>query len=277
MTSAPAVGATVKLWSVTTLIRHGLGTSGGLNYWGRRFVAETAVEQLAAVTAMVSGGDPQGAIEYLAKAPDRHSRVAMQRGTRLHSALEAIALGRPPVLDGEIRPYVEQYQRWLDANQPEFLMAEAPVYNPAEHYAGTCDGVLRIASSPLYAFDYKSTEHPPDGEKHRPPFPENALQLCAYSRATHVGVLSEQRYSSGRRYYLFDPEADHEPMPQVEGALTIVVSPYDCFAVPTQIDERVWEAFLYVREAARWQIATSQDGIFGAPLGVPTTERKEDE
>jgi hypothetical protein len=50
-------------------------------------------------------------------------------------------------------------------------------------------------------------------------------------------------------------------MPEVDGALCVVVSPHDCVAYPVAVDDRVWAAFLYVKENARWQLVTSQDVI----------------
>lgn len=255
----------LKLWSVTTLIKIGLGTSDGLVGWVARVTAEAGIDSAETIAVMVKNEGRDAAIRWVTQRRfDRTSR-AQDRGSALHAVFEAYALGQePPPVDDELRPYVEQYLGWLDRFRPEYVLAEAPVYNPTEHYAGTLDGVMKIDGLPLL-FDYKTTEYPPGGEKSRPPWPEVALQLAAYRRATEVGVLSEQRYAGGRRYYLYDPTAKHEPMPEVEGALCIVVSPYDCEAYPIVADETVWRAFLIVREAARWQLATSQN-VIRSPL-----------
>jgi hypothetical protein len=107
----------------------------------------------------------------------------------------------------------------------------------------------------------------------RPPYPEVALQLCAYSRCTEVGVMSEQRYAGGKRYYLYDPEAKHEPMPGVDGALCIVVSPDDCFAVPVRIDDSVWATWMSVIKCAGWTLRGQSD-LFGPPLPAPAEARQ---
>jgi hypothetical protein len=152
-------------------------------------------------------------------------------------------------------------------------MVEAPVYNATEGYAGTTDGILKLEGRP-FLFDYKTTEHPPTKES-RPPYGEVALQLCAYAHATEVGVLSEQRYSGYRRYYLYDPTAKHEVLPEADTdwALAIIVSPYDCRAVPTRIDEPVWQAFLNVKEVARFQteLAAKRE-LFRPPFEAPPEE-----
>lgn len=260
----------LKLWSVTTLIKLGLGTSEAIINWAVKTTAAAAIDQRRVVAAMLEAGDRDGAIEHLANVRFRKSGRARLRGTDLHTAAEAIALGVPPPIPEGGEPYIEHYVKWLERFEPRFLMSEAPVYNVTQHYAGTLDGIMELAGVPV-VFDIKTTEHPPGGDKARPPFPEVALQLAAYARAEVVGVLSEQRYASGRRYYLYDATAHHEPMPQVQGALCIVLSPYDCNAVPVRIDDDVWRAFLHVRECARWQVDTSRN-LFGPPLAVRAEE-----
>lgn len=260
----------LKLWSVTTLISNGTPMGRGLQNYIVRQPSERAYDRLSLLQQYHRDGDRDGAVKWLMDARWEKSKKAMARGSEIHAIAEAIALGQDYEVAAEVLPYVEQYRCWLHRWQPTFEMAEAPVYNPAWSYAGTCDGVMELQGQRVI-FDYKTTEYPPDGEKARPPWPDVALQLVAYARASFVGVLSEQRYSYGRRYYLFDPQAEHEPMPPVDGAVCIVISPYDCIAVPVGIGDDVWESFLDVRAAARWTLETSQRGLFGPPLA--TTKR----
>jgi hypothetical protein len=261
----------LRLWSVTTLIDDGLGKGPGLINWLVRLIAETAVDKRKTVEVMLEESGRDATIKWLVDQRWAKSEKAKVRGTDVHKVAEAMALGyAPPEVSPEqrlvIKPYVEQLARWLDKWQPTYLLAEAPVYNVTRAYAGTCDGVMELQGRRLI-FDYKTTEHPPDGEKSRPPWPEVALQLCAYSRAEMVGLISEQRYDGrSKRYYLFDPTSQHEPMPEVDGAICIVVSPYDCFAQPVRIDDEVFRAFLHVQACARWQVETSRDVFRGGVL-----------
>jgi len=192
------------------------------------------------------------------------SRKAAARGTDIHKAAEQIALGVTPEIEDDVLPYVEHYTAFLNEFKPKFLMSEAPVYSPTHGYAGTSDGIMEIDGKTVI-FDLKTTAHAPDSGRARPPFGEVALQMCAYSRAEEVGLLSEMRYAGGKRYYIYDPAAKHEPMPKVDGALCIVISPYDLMAVPVRIDDEVWRSFRHVMEAARWQVATSRN-VFGPPI-----------
>lgn len=261
--------APLKLWSVTTLIKLGLGTSDALVNWAVRTTAEYAVDKQQAWTPLARE-DRDAAIKTLTDARWASSKKAATRGTDVHKAAEQIALDAPLEISPELMPYVEQYREWLGRFEPRFLMAESPVYNITHGYAGTSDGVMEIAGKTV-VFDLKTTPHGPDSGRMRPPYSEVALQLCAYSRAEVVGALSEMRYAGGKRYYVYNPDGYHTPMPKVDGALCIVISPFDCMAVPVRIDDTVWNAFRHVTEAARWQVDTSQN-VFGPPISVPTAE-----
>ena len=255
-------GGQTNLYSVTTLIKEGLGTNGGLVYWNARTPVAWAAENLTAFTELVKV-DAKQAVKTALDARWATSGKAAARGTDLHKAAEQLALGQTPDVEPHILPYVEQYVGFLERFQPAFLMSEAPVYNVAQHYAGTCDGIMVIGGKTLI-FDIKTTDKGPDDKTDkgdpvsRPPYPEVALQLCAYARAEVVGLLSERREVNYRRYYVYSPELQHEPMPAVDGALCIVVSPYDCRPIPIRIDDEVWQHFLYCRENARWQIDVSK-------------------
>ena len=258
----------LRFWSVTTLIKLGLGTSDALVNWAVRTTAEYAIDNHD-VVAPLADRDRNAAIKLLADARWQTSGKAAARGTDLHKAAEQLALGETPEVEPHIVPYLDQYQRFLNDHHPVFLMSEAPVYHPELLYAGTCDGVMRLGDSTV-VFDVKTTDKAPDSGKTRPPYAEVALQLAAYRRATEVGVLSEQRYDGGRRYYLYNPDAHHEPMPNTDGAVCIVVSPYDYMVVPVRTDDLVWRSFRAVLATARWQVELSRD-VFGPPI-TPNVE-----
>ena len=258
---------TVNLYSVTSLAKLGLGLSEGIARWQQTEVAGAAFDKIRILQEFVAAGDRDGALKGLTDQPYASTSKAAARGTDLHTAAEALALGLEFEIDANVRPYVEQYHRFLQTFAPEFVMAEAPVYNPTYGYAGTSDGIMVIDGQRLL-FDIKTTAHAPDSGKSRPPFPEVALQLVAYRRAELLGLLSEQRYASGKRYYVFDPDAEHEPMPETDGAICIVISPFDYMVVPVRTDEQVWRHFRHCMENARWQVSVSKN-VFGPPITAP--------
>lgn len=263
----------LRLWSVTTLIKAGLGTAPGLVKWHKNKVAEMAVAEREVVELMLRHGTTDAAVKHIVGRADEFTSNAMERGTIVHKVAEAYAKGAPiPAYPAEFQGYVDSFLGWLDQYRPRFEMAEAPVYNPRIGYAGTLDAIVELEGSGLLVVDYKTTEHPPDSKTRRPPHPEVALQLCAYSRATEVGLLAEQRYDGwGQRYYLYDPDAKHEPMPAVrrDVALCITISPYDCFATAVRIQDDVWRSFGHVMEVAKWSEVLSKQ-VLGQRLLVPS-------
>jgi hypothetical protein len=258
------VSEPIRLWSWTTLYKMACGVSEALVNWGINETAKFAIDRKRAWEEL----DREDALDLIKRARYRKSSAAMARGTNLHKAAESLALGVQPVdVDKVTLPYVEQYARFLSEFRPEFLMSEAPCYNVAAGYAGTTDGICVIEGK-CVVFDIKTTEHAPDSGRSRPPFPEVALQLCAYRRATEVGVLSEQRYVSGRRYYLYDEAAQHESMPETDGAICIVISPFDYMVVPVRTDDLIWRYVRHTIEMARWAAEDSRL-VLGPPISAP--------
>jgi hypothetical protein len=176
-----------------------------------------------------------------------------------------LALGAVPELSDEAQPYVKQYMRFLDDFAPEFVMAEAPVYNLTYGYAGTLDAIAKIDGQQVVV-DMKTTAHGPNSGKSRPPFSEVALQLTLYRNAELVGLLADKREVNYRRYYVLDPETMHtEPMPETQGAVCLVISPEDYLLVPVDTSEPVWKTCRHMIEVARFQVEGSKS-VFGPPI-----------
>lgn len=263
-----------RLYSVTTLIKTGLGPSDGLVFWNAKTPVSWIVEHQDAWEALVRS-DREAAIKTALDARWAKSSRASARGTEIHAAAERLAYGLEPEVAPEIVPYVEQYRRFLDDHSPTFVMAEAPVYHLGYHYAGTLDAIVELGGR-RFVLDVKTTDkrHDDPSVRSRPPYPEIALQLVAYRRAEVVGVgAAEMRTYQGRRYYIYDETLPHEPMPETVGALALVVSPSDYRLITVRADESVWTAFLHVREAARWKIATAKT-VLGPEVAPSREEEK---
>lgn len=229
--------------------------------------AEYAVENAEWIADSVRAGKAAEVLDQVKKARWRRTKEAQLRGTDVHAAAEALNLGQPVDVEPHIEPYVEWYRAFLDGHAPVFEAAEAPVYNLTWGYAGTLDAIVVIDGRRV-VLDMKTTPKHPDGrDGARPPYEEVALQLAAYARAEGVGIDPIREMGSGRRrYYVLDDPEKLEPMPEVEGAFVLVVSPFDFALHPVAIDEPVWQAFLHVREVARWSIETSKT-VIGPPVG----------
>lgn len=259
----------VELVSATTLIKDALGMSPGLVNWAVNTTAEAAFDRHKILTQFVEDDDRDGAIKWLRDQRWAKTGAAAARGTDVHRVAEALHLGEVVEYDDAIEPYVVQYRRFLEEFEPEFLLAECPCYNRTFSYAGTVDGVAIIEGKSVVV-DLKTTAHGPDSGKSRPPFAETAVQLTLYRNAEHVGLLADRKEIQYRRYYSLteEAEANLEPMPQTEGGVVVVVSPFDYFVIPVDTSERMWKVCRHIIQVAKFQVETSKT-VFG-PRITPT-------
>jgi hypothetical protein len=252
----------VELWSVTNALDKGLGVGEAIVQWACEQTAIAAIDKRRTWEPMLEDSGRDETIQWLKRQRWTATKRAKQRGTEVHRVAEALALGRPtPIIDAEvakeIEPYVEQLVRWLELYRPAFVMAEAPVYNLELGYAGTCDGIFDIEGRGRFIFDYKTNSKGPEARS-RPPYSNASLQLAAYAHAEQVGLLADRRYSEkGDRWYVYDHAAEHAPMPKVDAGLCVVVTPYDCYAVPVSIGEIPWRSFQHALALASWNAAKS--------------------
>lgn len=267
---------TINLPSVTQLIKDATGMSRGIVVHGKKTIAGVAYDKHKTLNAFVEDGDRKGAIEWLLSQEFADLQTAANRGSEIHRAAEAYALGVEPEYDPFLKPWVEQCQRFLEEFRPTFLMAEAPVYNLTVGYAGTLDGIAVIDGKTV-VLDYKTTAWGPDDlddrgkPRARPPFSDVALQLVLYRHAELVGLLADRKEIQWRRYYVFDPDLHTEPMPETEGAVCVVISPKDYVVVPVDTSERIWKASQYMLAVATYQTTTSK-AVFGPPIQPPNPE-----
>jgi hypothetical protein len=263
----------LRLWSVTTILK--VLAKPAIEYWQREEVAKAFVGIRKSLNARVEEDGEDAMITWGINAPFRRPKVgrtAADLGTAFHEVAEQIAItGVVPPVDDELRPLVEQYERWLQRAQPEFLAAEMPVYSPQFGVAGTCDGQMRIQGTD-FIHDYKSSKKSFD-KKGKPthPWPESALQLAFYRNAEWSVPVPPRRWTQfSRRYYLFgDPERDNAvPVPEVDAGLVIHVTPEHCHAYIVRCDEEVYQYGLYILEASRFQNDFSKT-VIGDILEIP--------
>jgi hypothetical protein len=262
-----------ELVSATTLIKDALGLSKGIEIHGKQAVAGAAFDNYKKLGRYVEDNDRDDAIDWLLKQQWEGLQSANNRGTEIHTVAENLHLGTVVEYDEFLEPWIVQYRRFLEEFEPQFLMAEAPVYNLTWRYAGTLDGIAVIDGKTVVV-DIKTTAHGPNAKdkrgkpKARPPFSEVPLQLTLYRRAELVGLLADRKEIQYRRYYVFDPAAQAEPMPETEGGVCIVVSPEDYRVVPVDTSERIWKVCRHVIQVAKYQTETSK-AVFG-PAITPT-------
>ena len=262
--------APVNLPSVTTLIKDATGISKGIATHGKKQCIGACYDKHNIFKAFVEDGDRAGAISWALGQEYADLQTAANRGTEIHRAAEQYALGVEPEYDAFLEPWVQQCRKFLEEHKPEFLMAEAPVYNTTVGYAGTLDGIAMIDGQRVVV-DYKTTAWGPDDKddkgkpRFRPPHSDVALQLVLYRRAEYVGLLAERKEIQWRRYYVVEPDAHLEPMPETDGAVCVVLSPKDYRVVPVDTSDRIWKVSQYMIAVATYQTETSK-AVFGPPI-----------
>lgn len=266
----------LRLWSVTTLI--GALDKPALQYWSAEQTAIAAHDLYKTWVEISKSSGRDEAIDWLKRARFRvqpGQRTAADLGTAVHAACEEYALtGTRPDVDAEVSPFLDQFDKWLHDFQPEYQATEVAVYHPGYGYAGTCDCFVTIGGV-RFIGDYKSTRTAFDKKGNpAPAYPEVALQLAAYRYAEKAAMWRPRRFEAfRRRYYLLSPAELEQAadVPEVDHGLCIKITPEHCIAYPIECGPEVFESFLYVTEAARWQFEQSKR-VIGAPLVPPGAE-----
>ncbi len=78
------------------------------------------------------------------KIPPKVLAHAAARGTRVHAACAAIAMGLWPVVDEETEGYVDSFRNWFGAAVAEVVLCEAELVEKAMGYCGHPDLIVRI-------------------------------------------------------------------------------------------------------------------------------------
>jgi hypothetical protein len=257
----------LTLWSVTTIIGNGL-PKPAIAGWQAKSIAEFAVANWRQIGGMLGSvrlqrtedasvfiiTDPDavdGAVDWLKGAPWRESKRKMSIGSAVHAEAEAYALGTPrPEPLPAVAPFLTSFRNFLEDFKPDFKLVEATVYNVAEGYAGTLDGVATIGGRTFLA-DWKTGKDI---------YPDVALQLAAYENAESVLLR----------------DGSSVPMPKVDGCFALHLREFDpdipsdrgYEVVPVATGAPAWDAFRYVREVMRWMEETSK-GVLSQPLTNP--------
>lgn len=165
-----------------------------LKAWGQKLVAQAAVEKYEAV-GRLKDADPDAAIDWLKKAPNRFTAHSAKIGKLAHQVFEEQALGNAinyGGLDPEVRVLVEHFDDYLQTMQPEFLLLEEGVYSEKHDYAGTFDAVARY-NRPDLEFEVAGEMVSLEGiawqdnkTTRSGVHPEVGLQLAAYRHAEYI-------------------------------------------------------------------------------------------
>jgi hypothetical protein len=212
-----------------------------LKFWAAKVTAETAVDQLGAVTNLVINGDREGAVDYLKRAHTRSVGGSANVGTEVHELAELMSRGLPiPPVHPDLQPYVDHFSEFLDIFQPEFLHIEETVWSETHGYAGSFDAIARIGNE-LVIIDNKTTRSGVHAEV--------ALQLSAYERAD----------------YILRPDGTQVPIPELDAAAVLHLRPEGWKLVPVQTSDEAFAVFLALKEVMEWDKRLSK-AVIGKPI-----------
>jgi hypothetical protein len=235
--------------SVSGIVRN-VSPNDGLINWSARLAASWAATNVDSLPSMGEGAWIGAAARAHLEARDTGGRT----GTQVHSIAERLIFGEPvapadpdtgePYSDDVIR-MGEHAARFLDAwdVSPDTALVEQCVFHEQYRYAGRFDLCAVMRGGDRWLVDYKTS---PSG-----PYPDNALQLTGYARASHIVV--------GDRDLL---------MPPVDRCAVLWLRPDGYELIPVKSDNRVWGVFRHAIPVAAFN-RLRRDDVIGAPLPVP--------
>lgn len=194
----PASGLPPEFEVVSVTSATGCFPKPWLTPWAVKLTAERAVDKYRRLGEMIEEDGEKEALAWLKKARFSTSGDKADRGTVVHSVLEAYAAGTtltreaveealqekrvPRTLWRGTHGMVDGLMQFLDDHEPEIIWSEQTLYSRTHGYAGTADiiGRMNIAGErrPV-VIDVKCAKDIYD---------ETAMQLCGYARADFAGV-----------------------------------------------------------------------------------------
>lgn len=166
--------------------------------WAVKMTAERAVDKYEFLGQMIAQSGEKDAIKWLKDARWADSGTKADRGTIVHGALEAHLAGKPAdqeTIEAQLTEarvpkgmwkstaaMISALMEFLADEEPEIYWSEKTVYSREHGYAGTADLIARMrvgGTLKPVVLDVKTSKSIYD---------EVAAQLCAYARASFVGL-----------------------------------------------------------------------------------------
>jgi len=219
-----------------------------------RWAAKSAADWAATHVDELATMGEETWIQRATQASDEIRDRAVAAGKQLHSIAQRLVYGDPvetvdpdtdePYSDDVVR-MGEQVARFMDRWDvtPDTALVECPIFHEGLRYAGTFDLVATLRGGQRWCVDYKTGA--------TGIWSETALQLTAYSRATHV-VIGERDMK----------------MPPIDRCAALWVRPDTWELVPVASGDREWSTFRHAMAVAAWAGLRRND-VVGAALPVP--------
>lgn len=245
----------IKAPGVTSIV--GMLPKPFLVWWAAKMTAESAVENIDAVSALAKS-DPDAAVDMLKGAHRRYTKSRSDLGSAAHDMFERIMRGeRVRHVGIDLEPYRRHFCEFLDEVQPELVSAEDVMWSDVHNYAGSSDAILRIVDAtagPVNVLvDWKTSKDT---------YPDVALQLSAYAHADRI----------------INADGQSSPMPEIHAGAVLHVTAERWAFKPVNISEDVFGYFLALRRVFDWDRDVSK-GVLGKPIAsggalVTGTERR---
>lgn len=228
------------------------------------FVERQARGELTSLK-LAKQSDRDLALRWVKGAADRHRDAAAERGSAAHAEAEQMVLQHAraearlylaheaivPWRD-DLAPYQAAFTAFVEDKHPEWLAAEASVFNRTQAYAGTLDMIVRLTMP-----DGRVLTVLVDIKTGKAIYPEVALQLAPYARAEFVA------HPDGRTEL---------PMIPVDAGAVLHLRANGTYEFrEVRIDPAIFDGFLFVRETFRFVTETSKTVLLQDLTG-PTME-----
>ncbi|MFI2242389.1 hypothetical protein [Streptomyces chrestomyceticus] len=224
--------------------------------WNAKMAAELAVDSLDFVKQMAER-DRDGAVSYLKGAAARYTKTRARVGSDAHDLFERMIRGEGRFMErrnGEfavrvhpdLEPYRANFCEFLDVVQPELIRAEDVAWSDTHKYAGSFDALLSITDD-----DGKEITVIADWKTSKDTYPDVALQMAAYGFADR----------------LIDPEGNSFPMPHIDAAAVLHITPEQWSFKPVRFDAEVFDHFLTLRKTFDWDREVSKT-VIGKPFAT---------
>lgn len=232
-----------RLPGATGILSSGLPKPALMN-WAGNSTAEAAVNRWDELAQM----PPATRLETLKRARYETTNTAKNKGTAIHSYAERLVQGEEVSgIPDELRPYTENYVRFIDEWSLDPILIEVVVVNYSHGWAGTLDLIAEITTPAgereTLLLDIKTGE--------RGIFPETALQLSAYKNAE----------------FFIDNQGNEQPMIPVDGTAAIHVTAQDAVLVPTVSGPEQYNTFRFAKKI--YEYTQEADGLILPPLLHP--------
>lgn len=224
-----------------------------LKLWGQKVVAQAAVAKIGSLNKLAEH-DPEGAVDWLKRAPDRDTSRAAKVGHEAHELFAELSVGNTiGNVPDYLQPFEYHFKDYLDTIQPEHILVEEGVWDEAHNYAGTFDAIVRYNRPDLF-LDYEQTQ---------------PLVGVAWEdrKTTRSGVHAEvglQLAAYRHAQYLLRPDGSTMNNKPGDMAIVLHVRPEGWALVPIRAGREELEFFYTLQAVNGWRAL--EKGIIGPTI-----------